>query len=513
MAAVRQPFTEDQMPAATKLQADRWRQTSSERKKMQRQSEKNKKFVKVPVEITSQPEKRRDRYVGRVTFVWKSGPKRDEKCPVTITLGGPARLTIRGKDLVINPRDGDQYIWGAEKEETDGMGKDASPHEPKNAAGKKREKRFRDQLQEKYDELIEARGPNDAGRSMARGFVIAYNKIKGKVAKRALAKIYGVVLETNKAGHKSFSRAVKRSDSMTKRVPVKSTMNHDDRIEIAASLIEAVESLDPVKAGWVEADATVMAMNDLPEDNEFASLDHTSKVKQKLYAARSSAGKKVGVRLDIPSVKRGLPVVSIHATASGGKVIGYDHSATTKNARFIVQASGQRDIGAMGANKRPMAYIGGTLSDEPAKVKGTPIYFDPRKVHLFVDATNMRPVKGARTVYSVGKKVFAVGIEYYGPGEAPRPLAKEYKKAIPLFYTGLKDKNGKEIYEGDIVTFLLVDYDTGKERKMMWEIKWVDDEALFGMKVKSGDELLMDVNLGHLEIIGNIYENPELLGG
>lgn len=73
-------------------------------------------------------------------------------------------------------------------------------------------------------------------------------------------------------------------------------------------------------------------------------------------------------------------------------------------------------------------------------------------------------------------------------------------KDVLMQYTGLKDKNGKEIYEGDVVK---IDGD----KKYIGEIKWnvlgfVCDYGIDGIKNHLPD---------YVEIIGNIYENPELL--
>ena len=79
-------------------------------------------------------------------------------------------------------------------------------------------------------------------------------------------------------------------------------------------------------------------------------------------------------------------------------------------------------------------------------------------------------------------------------------LARKNSEIVLMQYTGLKDKNGKEIYEGDICS----GHSDG-DGKIVWnDFEWVyqfEGEDIVGIWEVRSD----------LKIVGNIYENPELL--
>ena len=79
-------------------------------------------------------------------------------------------------------------------------------------------------------------------------------------------------------------------------------------------------------------------------------------------------------------------------------------------------------------------------------------------------------------------------------------------------YTGLKDKNGREVFEGDIIQYVGAPYDP------LWRsgpvaVKWEEfgDWCIEGVGYTIGGSSKDDTD--RREVIGNIWENPDLLRG
>ena len=94
-----------------------------------------------------------------------------------------------------------------------------------------------------------------------------------------------------------------------------------------------------------------------------------------------------------------------------------------------------------------------------------------------------------------------------------KSFLERYEDIVIQQYTGLKDKNGNEIYEGDILKF--------QENDDPEDLNWIIGDVVFWegafrlkhVEYETLSEFIMerkDYNLD-MDIVGNIFENPELL--
>jgi hypothetical protein len=92
------------------------------------------------------------------------------------------------------------------------------------------------------------------------------------------------------------------------------------------------------------------------------------------------------------------------------------------------------------------------------------------------------------------------------PGRAS-PFYRVYSETVGQF-TGLTDKNGKRIFEGDVVRY------TNKDgSRAFYEVLWSKKHGAWMLRYSGSNSECFSVAGFHLmvEVIGNIHDNPELL--
>lgn len=90
------------------------------------------------------------------------------------------------------------------------------------------------------------------------------------------------------------------------------------------------------------------------------------------------------------------------------------------------------------------------------------------------------------------------------------------ENTVLMQYTGLKDKIGKEIYEGDILLEVDNEIRTYLNRKRISRVYFSEKSNTpfvceLNSNIDKWSEYAHDFNFDNAEIIGNIYENPELI--
>ena len=100
-------------------------------------------------------------------------------------------------------------------------------------------------------------------------------------------------------------------------------------------------------------------------------------------------------------------------------------------------------------------------------------------------------------------------IDFYNKEAGLWEIDREGEQFALYQYTGLKDKNGKEIYEGDIVKAISF-------ARWIGVAEYSDENQAFifddlDKKYRGKSTVFMNQFNDGFEILGNIYENPELL--
>ena len=127
----------------------------------------------------------------------------------------------------------------------------------------------------------------------------------------------------------------------------------------------------------------------------------------------------------------------------------------------------------------------------------------------------MREIKFRAWYEPINKMFFDVerrhSVHWWCPKEK---FALERDSTEIMQFTGLKDKKGKEIYEGDVILSKYFDDRINEYVERKAEV--IFEDGCFQVKKEYWKPLLISIiaveKTWTIEVIGNIYENPELLG-
>lgn len=105
------------------------------------------------------------------------------------------------------------------------------------------------------------------------------------------------------------------------------------------------------------------------------------------------------------------------------------------------------------------------------------------------------------------------GVSQIKPGGAVIYQTEPEIKKHPVYgdtvgqYTGLKDRNGVKIFDGDIIK--------STETEDFAVVQWFEEHSAFMACIPSLHDVgyIGEVEPETIEVIGNVYDNPELLGG
>ena len=115
-------------------------------------------------------------------------------------------------------------------------------------------------------------------------------------------------------------------------------------------------------------------------------------------------------------------------------------------------------------------------------------------------------LKEERKMVNVETLFIGINRLCFGNSKTEDLFFRDFEEVELMQYTGLKDKNGKEIYEGDILFF--------RDENMKYIVVWQDAAFIIkSIEIRNYSEKMcwLDDTEICCEIVGNIYENKKLL--